>query len=75
MLLSQKLANFTRGEADSLRKGMGKKIKSVIDELKPKFVDGCKKNGYDETIVEKIGPIGKNLYLMLLINRIQHAML
>ena len=54
MLLSQKLANFTRGEADSLRKGMGKKIKSVIDELKPKFVDGCKKNGYDETIVEKI---------------------
>ena len=54
MLLSQKLANFTRGEADSLRKGMGKKIKSVIDELKPKFVNGCKENGYDETIVEKI---------------------
>ena len=54
MLLSQKLANFSRGEADSLRKGMGKKIKSVIDELKPKFVNGCKKNGYDETVVEKI---------------------
>ena len=49
MLLSQKLANFSRGDADMLRKGMGKKIKSVIDELKPKFFDGCKKNGYDKS--------------------------
>ena len=43
MLLSQKLANFSKGDADMLRKGMGKKIKSVLDKLKPKFLNGCKK--------------------------------
>ncbi len=54
MLLSQKLANFTKGEADSLRKAMGKKIKSMMDELHPKFIDGCKANGHDEKIAQKI---------------------
>jgi len=54
MLLSQKLANFTKGEADLLRKGMGKKIKSILDDLKPKFFDGCEVNGFDIKIVEKI---------------------
>ena len=54
MLLSQKLANFSKGDADMLRKGMGKKIKSILDELKPKFYDGCKSNGFDESKVEKI---------------------
>ena len=54
MQLSQKLAGFSRGDADMLRKGMGKKIKSVIDTLKPKFISGCKNNGFDITIVEKI---------------------
>lgn len=44
MLLSRQLANFTRGESDSLRKAMGKKIKSMMDELKVKFEDGCKAN-------------------------------
>ncbi len=44
MLLSRKLANFTRGQSDSLRKAMGKKIKSMMDELKVLFVDGCKAN-------------------------------
>ena len=43
MLLSQKLANFSKGDADMLRKGMGKKIKSVLDKLKPKFFEGCEK--------------------------------
>ena len=54
MLLSQKLADFSKGDADMLRKGMGKKIKSVLDKLKPKFFDGCEKNGFDINVVEKI---------------------
>ena len=54
MQLSQKLAGFTRGEADSLRKAMGKKIKHIIDKLKPKFIDGCSNNGFDSSITEKI---------------------
>tara|TARA_B100001250_G_scaffold144171_1_gene123412 strand:+ start:11378 stop:15691 length:4314 start_codon:yes stop_codon:yes gene_type:complete len=54
MLLSQKLAGFSKGDADLLRKGMGKKIKAVLDKLKPKFFDGCANNGFDVNIVEKI---------------------
>ncbi len=54
MLLSQKLAGFTKGQADSLRKAMGKKIKSLMDELRVLFMDGCKKNGFEETVVNKI---------------------
>ena len=44
MLLSRQLANFTRGQSDSLRKAMGKKIKAMMDELKVLFIDGCKAN-------------------------------
>jgi len=54
MLLSQELAGFTKGEADSLRKAMGKKKKSIMDEMKIKFLEGCAKNGYDENTVMKI---------------------
>lgn len=54
MLLSQELAGFTKGEADSLRKAMGKKKRSIMDEMKLKFQEGCSKNGYDENIVNKI---------------------
>ena len=54
MLLSQKLANFSKGDADMLRKGMGKKIKSILSDLKPKFFDGCNENGFDITTVQKI---------------------
>jgi DNA polymerase III subunit alpha len=54
MLLSQLLANFTKGEADSLRKAMGKKDEKLMNKLKPQFVENCKKNGYDETVVSKI---------------------
>ena len=54
MLLSQELAGFTKGEADSLRKAMGKKKKSIMDEMKLKFMEGCRKNGYDENIVTQI---------------------
>jgi len=54
MLLSQLLAGFSKGEADSLRKAMGKKIESMMNELKPKFIEGCKKNGHDEKVVTKV---------------------
>ena len=54
MLLSRKLAGFTRGEADSLRKAMGKKIKKMMDELKVKFEEGCKLNGFSKQKIEKI---------------------
>jgi DNA polymerase-3 subunit alpha len=54
MLLSQKLANFSKGDADVLRKAMGKKQKDVLDKMKDKFTAGCKQNGHDERIAEKI---------------------
>ncbi|RLD40062.1 MAG: DNA polymerase III subunit alpha, partial [Bacteroidetes bacterium] len=54
MLLSRKLAGFTRGQSDSLRKAMGKKIIAMMDELKVLFVEGCEKNGHDLKKVEKI---------------------
>ena len=54
MLLSRLLGGFTRGESDKLRKAMGKKIKKDLDELKPKFIDGGKKNGYEPKVLEKI---------------------
>jgi len=54
MLLSQKLANFTKGEADMLRKAMGKKKKKLIDQMFPKFLEGCTKNGHPQKVVEKI---------------------
>jgi len=54
MLLSQKLGGFSKGEADKLRKGMGKKQKSVIDKMWPKFLEGCQKNGHPEEKIKKI---------------------
>lgn len=54
MLLSQKLAGFTGGEADTLRKAMGKKKRDVLDKMKPKFIAGCKERGHDEKICDKI---------------------
>ena len=54
MLLSRQLANFTRGESDALRKAMGKKKKAIVDAMKPKFIEGGKKNGHDPKVLEKI---------------------
>lgn len=54
MLLSRLLADFTRGESDALRKAMGKKLIAVLDKMKPKFISGGEKNGYDGKILEKI---------------------
>ncbi|MBT8281181.1 MAG: DNA polymerase III subunit alpha, partial [Muriicola sp.] len=54
MLLSQKLAGFSKGEADILRKAMGKKIFSLLQKLKPQFLDGGEKKGHPREILEKI---------------------
>jgi DNA polymerase-3 subunit alpha len=54
MLLSQSLADFTKGEADVLRKAMGKKQKEVLDKMKPKFVAQAATKGHDPKILEKI---------------------
>jgi DNA polymerase III subunit alpha len=54
MLLSQKLANFSKGDADVLRKAMGKKQKEVLDKMKAKFIEGCKSNNHPEDIANKV---------------------
>ena len=54
MLLSQKLAGFTKGEADTLRKAMGKKQRAVLDKMKSRFMDGCAANGFPAKVCEKI---------------------
>ncbi|HPE83944.1 MAG TPA: DNA polymerase III subunit alpha [Aequorivita sp.] len=54
MLLSQKLAGFTKGEADVLRKAMGKKQKAVLDKMKPQFVEQASEKGHDPEKLEKI---------------------
>lgn len=54
MLLSQELAGFTKGQADSLRKAMGKKKRDIMDQMKVRFFEGCQKKGHSLTIAEKI---------------------
>jgi DNA polymerase-3 subunit alpha len=54
MLLSQKLADFTKGEADVLRKAMGKKQIAVLDKMKPKFIEQASAKGHDAKILEKV---------------------
>jgi len=54
MLLSQKIGDFSKGEADILRKAMGKKQKDVLDKMKPKFLENSEKKGFNTEKVEKI---------------------
>ncbi|TYA53037.1 DNA polymerase III subunit alpha [Formosa maritima] len=54
MLLSQKLAGFTKGEADVLRKAMGKKQIAVLDKMKPQFIEQAGAKGHDKDKLEKI---------------------
>ncbi len=54
MLLSQKLAGFTKGEADALRKAMGKKQRYILDKMKPQFIEQGQERGHDPTVLEKI---------------------
>ncbi|MCK8490482.1 MULTISPECIES: DNA polymerase III subunit alpha [Spirosoma] len=54
MLLSQKLGNFTKGDADVLRKAMGKKDRATLDKMKGKFMDGCSANKLNLKTCEKV---------------------
>jgi DNA polymerase-3 subunit alpha len=54
MLLSQKLADFTKGDADTLRKAMGKKQIEVLNKMKSKFIDQAKAKGHPEEKLNKI---------------------
>jgi len=54
MLLSQKIGGFTKGDADVLRKAMGKKQKSVLDKMKAQFVAGATSKGHAAETLEKI---------------------
>jgi DNA polymerase-3 subunit alpha len=54
MLLAQKIANFSKGDADVLRKAMGKKDRKTLDKMKSKFVDGATANGHRKDVLEKI---------------------
>ncbi len=54
MLLSQKLAGFSKGDADVLRKAMGKKQLDVLNKMKAQFMEGCKAKGHNEKVCEKI---------------------
>ncbi|WP_116127079.1 DNA polymerase III subunit alpha [Lewinella sp. IMCC34183] len=57
MLLSQSIAGFSKGQADVLRKAMGKKQKAVLDKMYPTFIEGGKANGHPE---DKLGKIWKD---------------
>ncbi len=54
MLLSQELGGFSKGQADSLRKAMGKKKRDLMDRLKEEFIEGCRRNGYDQNTISKV---------------------
>ncbi|MCX7696479.1 MAG: DNA polymerase III subunit alpha [Bacteroidales bacterium] len=54
MLLSQKMAGFSKGKADELRKAMGKKKKDIIEHLEKDFIEGCKQNGISEDIARTV---------------------
>ena len=54
MLLSQKLANFSKGDADVLRKAMGKKQIAVLNKMKAQFMAGCEKNGHALETCDKV---------------------
>jgi DNA polymerase-3 subunit alpha len=48
------MANFSKGDADILRKAMGKKQKAVLDKMKTQFMEGCKANGHDLKMCDKV---------------------
>ncbi|MEA2007210.1 MAG: DNA polymerase III subunit alpha [Patescibacteria group bacterium] len=54
MQIARELAGFTPGEADILRKAMGKKIVELIAQQKEKFIDGCVENGIEKALAEKV---------------------
>lgn len=75
MLLSQKLAGFTGGQADTLRKAMGKKKKDVLDKMKPQFIEGAKKMDMIRPSVKRFGETGRHLHHTLSTNHTRPVML
>lgn len=73
MLLSRQLANFTRGESDALRKAMGKKMKAIVDKMKPKFIKQGQENGHDPQFLRRYGATGRSLPAMLSISHMPLA--
>jgi DNA polymerase-3 subunit alpha len=74
MLLSQKIADFSKGEADTLRKAMGKKDRKVLNKMKPLFIERAGAKGLKLKLLKRFGKIGRPLLLMHLINLTQLAM-
>src|SRR5205085_11254855 len=54
LLIAQQIAGFTPGEADDLRKAIGKKIHSLMASLKNKFIEGCIKNNTSESVAKQL---------------------
>jgi DNA polymerase III subunit alpha len=54
MLLAQKLAGFSKGDADVLRKAMGKKDRKTLDKMKGKFIEGATAKNHPKNVLEKI---------------------
>ncbi len=54
MTIARRLANFSYGKADLLRRAMSKKKGKELEKLKPEFIDGCMANGYDEVLANKL---------------------
>src|ERR1700744_5314934 len=54
MLLAQKIGGFSKGDADVLRKAMGKKQKSILDKMKNQFINGATAKGFAAAVLEKI---------------------
>ena len=73
MLLSRLLANFTRGQSDTLRKAMGKKMIDKMNELKALFIEGGTSNGHDAKVLEKIWADWENLPHMHSTRATRHA--
>jgi DNA polymerase III subunit alpha len=54
MIIAKELAGFTPGQADELRKGIAKKLRAVLDKVKPMFLDGCRANGVDPKVAASL---------------------
>ncbi|RYZ22368.1 MAG: DNA polymerase III subunit alpha [Chitinophagaceae bacterium] len=54
MLLAQKIGGFSKGDADVLRKAMGKKDRKTLDKMKSKFIDGAVAKGHNAKVLEKV---------------------
>ena len=75
MQISRELAGFSRGEADTLRKAMGKKIPELLAEQKEKFINGCVNNGVEKSLAEKVFSFISLLRDMVLIDHMPLVML